>query len=231
VSETRKLAAILVSDVVGYSRLAGADEDRILARLRTLRSDLIDPTIAGSIRSPRSARSRASVPSSSASASPDDGYVVLLPDLFYRYGPYGPFVPKEVFAGDVRAILGPLMATTGKDKVISPCRSTNSRTGYPTEPPPRQCKQCGSITHCGQSDSRCCLRIGAGASFSIRTHRTQGSYRHDRRRICELTPPSIDASFGAGRRDHQPAAQSRRRHAIGDFIAVPRGPCTRPSTR
>ena len=45
-SETRKLAAILVSDVVGYSRLAGADEDRILARLRALRSDLIDPTIS-----------------------------------------------------------------------------------------------------------------------------------------------------------------------------------------
>ena len=45
-SETRKLAAILVSDVVGYSRLAGADEDCILARLRALRSDLIDPTIA-----------------------------------------------------------------------------------------------------------------------------------------------------------------------------------------
>ena len=44
--ETRKLAAILVFDVVGYSRLAGADEDRILARLRALRSDLIDPTIA-----------------------------------------------------------------------------------------------------------------------------------------------------------------------------------------
>jgi len=45
-SDTRKLAAILCSDVVGYSRLAGADEDRILARLRALRSDLIDPTIA-----------------------------------------------------------------------------------------------------------------------------------------------------------------------------------------
>src|SRR5271169_2678788 len=43
--ETRKLAAILCSDVVGYSRLAGADEDRILARMRALRSDLIDPTI------------------------------------------------------------------------------------------------------------------------------------------------------------------------------------------
>jgi TolB-like protein/class 3 adenylate cyclase/tetratricopeptide (TPR) repeat protein len=45
-SETRKLTAILVADVVGYSRLAGADEDRTLARLRGLRSDLFDPAIA-----------------------------------------------------------------------------------------------------------------------------------------------------------------------------------------
>lgn len=45
-AEQRKLAAILAADVVGYSRLAGADEDRTLARLRALRSDLIDPTIA-----------------------------------------------------------------------------------------------------------------------------------------------------------------------------------------
>ena len=45
-SGTRKIAAILVADVVGYSRLAGADEERTLARLRAVRSDLIDPTIA-----------------------------------------------------------------------------------------------------------------------------------------------------------------------------------------
>jgi adenylate cyclase len=45
-TETRKLAAILVADVVGYSRLAGVDEERTLARLRGLRSDLIDPAIA-----------------------------------------------------------------------------------------------------------------------------------------------------------------------------------------
>src|SRR3954470_22871637 len=45
-SENRKMAAILAADVVGYSRLARADEDRTLARLRALRSDLIDPTIA-----------------------------------------------------------------------------------------------------------------------------------------------------------------------------------------
>src|ERR1700722_19816118 len=43
--ETRKLAAIL-ADVVGYSRLAAADEDRTLSRLRGLRSDLIDPALA-----------------------------------------------------------------------------------------------------------------------------------------------------------------------------------------
>ena len=45
-SETRKIAAILCSDMVGYSQPASADEERILARLRTLRSDMIDPTIS-----------------------------------------------------------------------------------------------------------------------------------------------------------------------------------------
>jgi len=45
-SDKRKIAAILAADVVGYSRLTGADEDRTLARLRTLWSDLFDPAIA-----------------------------------------------------------------------------------------------------------------------------------------------------------------------------------------
>src|SRR5215472_4384434 len=44
--ETRKLGAILAADVAGYSKLTAADEERTLARLRALRSDLIDPTIA-----------------------------------------------------------------------------------------------------------------------------------------------------------------------------------------
>ncbi len=55
------------------------------------------------------------------------GYVVLLPDLFYRYGPYKPLVPKEVFRGDVGAILGPLMATTGIDKA---CEDTAAFLAY-----------------------------------------------------------------------------------------------------
>ena len=41
------------------------------------------------------------------------GYVVLLPDLFYRAGRYEPLVPAEIFAsGDVRAALAPLLAST-----------------------------------------------------------------------------------------------------------------------
>jgi TolB-like protein/class 3 adenylate cyclase len=45
-SEIRKIAAILVADIVGFSRLVRADEERTLARLRALRSDLIEPAIA-----------------------------------------------------------------------------------------------------------------------------------------------------------------------------------------
>jgi adenylate cyclase len=46
VSESRKIAAILAADVVGFSRMASADEDRTLARLRALRAEVIDPIIA-----------------------------------------------------------------------------------------------------------------------------------------------------------------------------------------
>ena len=45
-------------------------------------------------------------------------YQVLVPDLFYRFGPYGPLDPGEVLAGDFRATLGPMMATTDHDRVV-----------------------------------------------------------------------------------------------------------------
>ena len=45
-AEVRKIAAILAADVVGFSRMTSADEDGTLARLRALRGDLIDPTVA-----------------------------------------------------------------------------------------------------------------------------------------------------------------------------------------
>lgn len=43
---TRRLAAILAADVAGYSRLIGVDEEGTLDRLRSIRSELIDPKIA-----------------------------------------------------------------------------------------------------------------------------------------------------------------------------------------
>jgi len=47
----------------------------------------------------------------------DGGYVVLLPDLFYRAGPYAPFVPKEVFAmANPREAFGHLMGSTDTHK-------------------------------------------------------------------------------------------------------------------
>jgi adenylate cyclase len=42
----RRLAAILAADVAGYSRLMGADEEGVLARLKSARKSLVDPTVA-----------------------------------------------------------------------------------------------------------------------------------------------------------------------------------------
>ncbi len=42
----RRLAAVLAADVVGYSRLMEVDEEGTLARLKTVRMELIDPAIA-----------------------------------------------------------------------------------------------------------------------------------------------------------------------------------------
>ena len=56
------------------------------------------------------------------------GYVVLMPDLFYRYGPYDVMDPKAVFAsGDVRGALGPYMSTTNNHKAAD---DTNAYLTY-----------------------------------------------------------------------------------------------------
>ena len=43
---TRRLAAILAADVVGYSRLMGVDEAGTHARLKAIRAELVDPALA-----------------------------------------------------------------------------------------------------------------------------------------------------------------------------------------
>jgi class 3 adenylate cyclase len=42
---TRRLTAILAADVVGYSRLMGADEEGTHARLKAHLSELVEPKI------------------------------------------------------------------------------------------------------------------------------------------------------------------------------------------
>jgi carboxymethylenebutenolidase len=49
----------------------------------------------------------------------DGGYVVLLPDLFYRAGPYEPLEPKKVFAsGDVMGAIGHLFHSTDNRRAV-----------------------------------------------------------------------------------------------------------------
>src|ERR1043165_5126098 len=42
---TRRLAAIMAADVAGYSRLIGTDEQGTLNKLRSIRTELVDPKI------------------------------------------------------------------------------------------------------------------------------------------------------------------------------------------
>jgi carboxymethylenebutenolidase len=53
----------------------------------------------------------------------ENGYLALLPDLFYRSGHYEIPTPKEAFAsGDLLKFIGPLMAATGPDKAAEDTR-------------------------------------------------------------------------------------------------------------
>ncbi|MGF6373538.1 dienelactone hydrolase family protein [Paraburkholderia sp. 32] len=75
----------------------------------------------------------------------DSGFVVLFPDLFYRFGSYGPLVPANVFKGDVMAILGPLMATTGNDKAA---RDTEAFIAYLDGRPDVKGNRYGAVGFC-----------------------------------------------------------------------------------
>ena len=51
----------------------------------------------------------------------DGGYLVLLPDLFYRIGDYPPFDPKAVFAsGNIREVLKDFFASTDNRRAGGP---------------------------------------------------------------------------------------------------------------
>lgn len=104
------------------------------------------------------------------------GYVALVPDLFYRYGAYGPLDPKEAFAGDFRAMVGPLMATTDNTKTA---QDTEAFLAYLDTRGDVAGDKVGTVgfcmggDHCGGNVSRSC---GGDGELPRRTlgHRRSG---------------------------------------------------------
>jgi carboxymethylenebutenolidase len=96
------------------------------------------------------------------------GYVVLLPDLFYRYGAYGPLDPKEVLKGDFRAIIGPLMGSTDNHKAA---QDTAAYIAYLDSRPNVAREKIGTVGFCmggGMALTAAAYypdRVGAAASF------------------------------------------------------------------
>ncbi len=97
------------------------------------------------------------------------GYVVLLPDLFYRAGPYEPLDPKAVFAtGDVRKAIGHLMGTTNNQLAA---QDTEAFLAYLDTRPDVAGKKVGTTGYCmggGMSLTAAGTfpdRVAAAASF------------------------------------------------------------------
>jgi carboxymethylenebutenolidase len=149
------------------------------------------------------------------------GYVVLLPDLFYRYGAYGPFDPVEVFKGDVRAILGPLMATTGNEKAAE---DTQALLTYLDTRDDVEGRRMGAVGFCMGGGMAIAAagtypdRFAAVASFhggNLATDAPASPHRYASRLKAELYIAAADAD------DSYPSAMAQQfEHAL-DRAGVP----------
>jgi carboxymethylenebutenolidase len=147
----------------------------------------------------------------------DAGYVVLLPDPFYRYGAYGPFDPVEVFKGDFRAILGPLMATTGNRKAAE---DTQAFLAYLDTRDDVEGTRVGAVGFCmggGMAISAAGTypeRFAAVASFH------GGNLATDSEESPHLHAPSLEAELYIGAADadqsYPPAMAHKMQAALDD---------------
>ena len=143
------------------------------------------------------------------------GYVVLLPDMFYRFGPYGPLVPAEVFAGDFRAILGPMVATTGNEAAAA---DTEAFLAVLAGRPDVSGTRCGAVGFCMgggmaiTAAGRWPARFAAAASFH------GGNLATDAPGSPHLLAPALQAELhiGAAQNDasYPPAMAERFEAAL-----------------
>lgn len=136
----------------------------------------------------------------------DAGYVVLLPHLFYRYGPYGPLVPKEVFKGDVGAILGPLLATTGNDKAAE---DTGAFLAYLNTRKDVAGVKIGGVGFCMGGG----MAIAAAATYP-RCFAAVASFHSAR------VSRYVRSKGECCRRGHHPRENSSDKHATGSFYPL-----------
>jgi carboxymethylenebutenolidase len=96
------------------------------------------------------------------------GFVVLLPDLYYRFGAYGPLDPAEVFKGDIGAVIGPMMGSTDNHKAAE---DTAAFLAYLDTRPDVSGKAVGTVGFCmggGMALTAAAYypaRVAAAASF------------------------------------------------------------------
>jgi carboxymethylenebutenolidase len=98
----------------------------------------------------------------------DAGYQALVPDLFYRFGPYAALDPKEVFAGDFRAVVGPMMATTDASKAAQDAAAILADAAIRNELAPGPIGVVGFCMGGGMALAAAALlpdRVAAAASF------------------------------------------------------------------
>ena len=147
----------------------------------------------------------------------DEGYAVLLPDLFYRFGPYGPLVPRELFKGDFMAVIGPLMATTGNDKAA---QDTEAFLGYLDGCGAVEGRKTGAVGFCMGGG----MAITAAATFADRFAAVAsfhgGNLATDAPTSPHLLAPKIEAEvYVAGAyndNSYPPAMADRLEQALSD---------------
>ena len=147
----------------------------------------------------------------------DGGYVVLLPDLFYRHGPYGPYDPKELFKGDVRAVIGPLMGSTDNHRAAE---DSAACVAYLDSRPDVAKGKIGTVGFCMGGGMAIAAagtypdRFGAVASFH------GGNLATDQPTSPHLLVPRVEAEVYIGAADNDgsspPAMAERMETALKD---------------